>query len=303
MSLEIKENASLQPFNSMAIPVNATALTTVSSLQELKQALDIARQKQLPILVLGEGSNTVFENDYDGLVILNRLKGIDLIQQDDRSVIVNVAAGENWHEFVAYSIDQGWYGLENLALIPGLVGAAPIQNIGAYGVEAKDVIVNVDYLEINTREQKKLSHEECCFAYRESIFKGELYPALAAYFDGATPLPQQVFDAVCVIRKSKLPLPNQIPNAGSFFKNPIVPDVVSYKFGAEYKLAAGWMIEKAGWKKKCLNNVCVHEHQALVIINPEKQSGVVVLGFATKIQQDIVTKFGVSLEIEPRVYR
>jgi len=175
MALKIKENASLQPFNSMAIPVNAKALTTASSLQKLYQALDFARQKQLSILVLGEGSNTVFENDYQGLVVLNRLKGIDLIHQDSSSVTVKVAAGESWHELVAYSIEQGWYGLENLALIPGLVGAAPMQNIGAYGVEVKDTIVHVEYLEISTQEQKSLTNEECCFSYRESVFKNELF--------------------------------------------------------------------------------------------------------------------------------
>lgn len=337
MALKIKENASLQPFNSMAIPVNAKALTTASSLQKLYQALDFARQKQLSILVLGEGSNTVFENDYQGLVVLNRLKGIDLIHQDSSSVTVKVAAGESWHELVAYSIEQGWYGLENLALIPGLVGAAPMQNIGAYGVEVKDTIVHVEYLEISTQEQKSLTNEECCFSYRESVFKNELfgkviitsvtfclsrkpvfnlsYPALATYFEGIEPSSEQVFKAVCAIRKSKLPLPSQIPNTGSFFKNPIVsdqqhkmlklkfPDLVSYKSGSKYKLAAGWMIEAAGWKKKCSNDVCVHQHQALVIINPKKQSGIAVLNFAINIQNDIAEKFGIVLEIEPRIYR
>jgi len=323
MALEVKKNASLQPFNSMAIPVNALALTTCFSLHELHQALDFARQEQLSVLVLGEGSNTIFENDYQGLVILNRLKGIDIVSQDSSSVTVKVSAGENWHEFVAYSVEKEWYGLENLALIPGLVGAAPMQNIGAYGVEVKDAIVDVDYISIDTRERKTLTNKECHFSYRESIFKNELagkaiitsvtfclskkailnlsYPALAACFDErARPYPQQIFDAICSIRSSKLPLPMQIPNTGSFFKNPIVneqlhkelklnyPDLVSYKSGVDYKLAAGWMIEKAGWKKKCLGGVCVHESQALVIINPEK---------------NIIAKFGVILDIEPRIYR
>ena len=336
MALEIKENVSLQPFNSMAVSANAVALATAKSLDDVYQALEYARQKQLSILVLGEGSNTIFANDYQGLVILNRLKGIELIEQDDRSVTVKVAAGENWHEWVAYSIEMGWYGLENLALIPGLVGAAPMQNIGAYGVEVKDTIVNVEYLEVNTGEKKNLTNDDCHFLYRESVFKNELagkviitsvtftlfkneavnisYPALASCFD-QLPSPQQVFEAVCAIRKSKLPLPSRIPNTGSFFKNPTVndlqhdklklkyPNLVSYKSVGGYKLAAGWMIESAGWKKKCLNKVSVHEQQALVIINPEKQSGAAVLNFAIKIQQDIVEKFGVTLEIEPRIYR
>lgn len=336
MALDIKENVSLQPFNSMAVSANASTLTTVTTLSELHQALNFADDKKISTLVLGGGSNTIFENDYEGLVILNRLKGIELTHQDSDSVTVNVAAGENWHELVAYSIENGWYGLENLALIPGLVGAAPMQNIGAYGVEVKDVIVNVEYLDIDTREQKKLTNDECCFAYRESVFKSGLagkviitsvtfrllkmatvnisYPSLAACFEEA-PSPQQIFDAVCTIRQSKLPLPSQIPNTGSFFKNPTVeqqqhsdlklkyPNLVSYKVGNDYKLAAGWMIEKAGWKQKSLNNVRVHDDQALVIVNPEKQSGVVVIDFANKIQQDIFIKFGVALEIEPRIYR
>ena len=336
MDLKIKENVSLQSFNSMAVPANALALTTVSSLEELRQALNFAHQKKLSVLVLGEGSNTIFANDYNGLVILNRLKGIDLIQQDSDSVTVKVAAGENWHAWVAYSMQRKWYGLENLALIPGLVGAAPMQNIGAYGVEVKDTIVNVEYLEIDTGEKNNLTNKECRFLYRESIFKNELagkviitsvtfrlikkaavnisYPALASCFD-KLPSPTQVFDIVCTIRESKLPLPSKIPNAGSFFKNPTVsdqqhdqlrlkyPSLVSYKTVQGYKLAAGWMIESAGWKEKCLDEVCVHEQQALVIVNPERKAGAAILNFAIKIQQDIAEKFGVTLEIEPRIYR
>jgi len=285
----------------MAVQANARALACVSSLEELTQALDYAKNQKLSVLVLGEGSNTIFENDYSGLVILNRLKGIELIDQDDNSYTVRVAAGENWHEFVAYSIQQNWFGIENLALIP-----------------------------------LYLNNAECRFSYRESYFKNELagkvvitavtfrlakqakvnisYPALAACFD-EQPSPQQLFDVIIKVRQAKLPLPKTIPNAGSFFKNPIIdqqqhsrlqaqyPDLVSYQTEKGYKLAAGWMIEKAGWKQKQHSGVCVHRQQALVIINPEKKSGKDIIAFAQKIQKDIASKFGVLLEIEPRVHR
>lgn len=335
MPLQIKEQASLQPFNSMAVSAKAMFLVTVSSQEELTQALDYAQSRQLSCLVLGDGSNTIFENDYDGLVILNRLIGIDIISQDSNSVIVKVAAGENWHEFVRHSIEQGWFGFENLALIPGLVGAAPMQNIGAYGVEVKDAIVSVGFIDIASREIKSLTNAQCAFAYRESIFKNKLagkviitsvtfqltkkakvnisYPTLANLFE-LEPTPGQVFDAVSKIRSAKLPLPKEVPNTGSFFKNPVVdqrqhdalktqyPDLVSYPVEQNFKLAAGWMIEKAGWKHKSLNGVSVFKLQALVIVNPEKKTGKDVLSFAKAIQQDIEIKFGVLLEIEPRIY-
>lgn len=336
MGLQIKERVSLQPFNSMAVSATASFLVSVSSLPELYEALDYAQAKQLSVLVLGEGSNTIFENDYDGLVILNCLNGIELVSQNADSVIVAVAAGENWHQFVQHSVQQGWFGLENLALIPGLVGAAPMQNIGAYGVEVKDTIVSVSYVDVNTQQEKSITNSECCFAYRESVFKNKLagkvvitsvsfelskhakvnvsYPALAKQFE-KKPTPRQLFEAVCKVRSSKLPLPKDIPNTGSFFKNPVVdaaknlalqdqyPDLVSYKTEHGFKLAAGWMIEKAGWKQKSLNGVSVHSLQALVIINPEKKSGTDVISFARAIQKNITDEFGVLLEIEPRIYR
>jgi len=336
MSLYIQSNVSLQPFNSMAVQAQAEALVFVSTLDDVNEALDYAQERNMDTLVLGEGSNTLFEADYNGLVLLNCIKGIDIIEQDADSVTVRVAAGEIWHEFVDYSIEQGWFGLENLALIPGLVGAAPMQNIGAYGVEIKDSLLSVDYLDIATRKEHSLSNLECAFAYRESRFKNDLagkvvitsitlvlskkaqvnisYPALASLFE-AEPSPRQVFDAVVSIREKKLPSPVHIPNTGSFFKNPVVSKVhfeelkkqhtglVAYPAGDGFKLAAGWMIEAAGWKDKNLNGVTVHSEQALVLINPLKRSGGDVLHFAAQIQADIESKFGVALEIEPRVYR
>ncbi|MBX2848883.1 MAG: UDP-N-acetylmuramate dehydrogenase [Acidiferrobacterales bacterium] len=335
MSIDVQYNASLQAYNSMAVPAQAHALVQVTSLEQLKQALSFARQQEIDVLVLGEGSNTVFQDDYPGLVILNRLRGIELLNQNDTCVTVRAAAGENWHDFVEHTIRKSWYGLENLALIPGLVGAAPMQNIGAYGVEVKDRLLSLDYLDIKTGEVVTLHNSDCQFAYRESCFKHQLagkaiilsvtfelskkpevelsYPALAACFEN-TPSPEQVFQAVIDIRRSKLPMPESIPNTGSFFKNPVVdkaqhaalkkqyPDLVSFKTEQGVKLAAGWMIDQAGWKSRDHQGVCVHELQALVIVNPLKRSGKVVLEFAEQIQKDIENRFGVLLEIEPRRY-
>jgi len=335
MTIKVQYDASLQPHNSMAVPAKAHALVSISSVCELKQALGYAADNELPVLVLGEGSNTIFESDYGGLVILNRIKGIEVISEDQSSAVIRVAAGENWHKFVEYSISNGWYGLENLALIPGLVGAAPIQNIGAYGVEVKDTLMSVDYIDIASLEGSTRLNEQCDFAYRESCFKNELagkviivsvtfrllkepnvdihYPALLDCLPD-NPAPIDVFNTVIRVRQSKLPLPADIPNTGSFFKNPVVsdelhttlkldyPELVSYQVSDGFKLAAGWLIEKAGWKKQQYSGVRVHDKQALVLINPCKRPGSDVLEFARKIQNDIENRFGVTLEVEPRVY-
>jgi len=290
----------------------------------------------LPVLVLGEGSNTIFVQDYAGLVVLNQLKGIEVVSETADSVTVKVAAGEHWHSFVQHAVASGWYGLENLALIPGLVGAAPIQNIGAYGVEVKDTLSCVDYIDINSRERLSINNTDCAFAYRESCFKQDLagkvvithvtftlskhacvdvtYPALNKFL-GSQPTPQDVFEAVVKVRSEKLPLPEHIPNTGSFFKNPVVskqiwqeikkqnPDLVSFPVDGQFKLAAGWLIEQAGFKGRDHNGVTVYGKQALVLVNPLKRSGKDVLDFAEQIQQEIQNRFGVLLEIEPRIYQ
>jgi len=334
MTLSYQYNVNLQALNSLAIPAIATSLVTVNSVGELAVALKHAHDNDLSILVLGGGSNVVLTGDFDGLVILNRLRGIELLNQNSNSVTLKVAAGESWHQLVAHTVDQQWYGLENLALIPGLVGAAPIQNIGAYGAEIKDCISTVEFLDCETGSQGLLKNEQCNFAYRDSIFKQSLknkvvitavtfrlacvgqcnisYPALAEKFSNAAS-PRQVFDAVCQIRSSKLPSPDQLPNAGSFFKNPIVsnakhtalksehPNLISFRVGAEYKLAAGWLIEQAGWKSKSVGGVAVHSEQALVLVNPKHRSGYQVLQFADAVQKDIRDRYGVELDIEPNV--
>ena len=336
MSINLAHSADLQPHNSLAIPAVAKVLTEVTSLDELKEAIAYAHDQKLRILILGEGSNTVFTDNFNGLVVLNRLMGIEVLKSDSNNVTVKVSAGENWHKLVEYSVDRQWYGLENLALIPGLVGAAPIQNIGAYGVEVKDSVVQVDVLDIATGLSKVLSNKECQFDYRDSIFKHRLadqvvissvtfclsrgqnskcniaYPALASRFS-QPPTPKEVFDTVCQIRSSKLPAPQDIPNAGSFFKNPIVsaehhsalakshPGLVSFSVRDGYKLAAAWLIEQAGWKSIDYNGVTVHQDQALVLINPQRRSAQQVLKFARAVQKDIAAKFSVTLEIEPRI--
>ena len=299
-------------------------------------ALDYANRNSLPMLVLGEGSNTVFTQDYTGMVLLSRLRGIELLEQSNRSVQLRVASGENWHDLVHHCVNQGWYGLENLALIPGLVGAAPIQNIGAYGGEIKDFIKSVEFTDLSDGNAQILQASQCDFAYRDSIFKHQLadkvfitaltlqlskqprinisYPALSQYFEGqSAPTANQVFAAVCKIRSSKLPSPADIPNVGSFFKNPIISKIQHDELKQDHpllpgfpvkggcKIAAGWLIEQAGWKDKVIEQVRVHRDQALVIINPDKVSGTKVLNFARTIQADIRAKFGIDLEIEPRI--
>jgi len=335
MALELQHQVSLQDYNSMAVPATARCLVSVDDRAQAQAALDYARVNALDVLVLGEGSNTLFKGDFEGLVILNRIRGIEILGQTESTVTLRVGAGENWHDFVAYTLDNDWFGLQNLALIPGLVGAAPMQNIGAYGVEVKDYLTTVEYLDIATGQPYTLSRQACQFGYRDSIFKHELafralvsavnftlsktpsvdisYPALASLFD-KKPTPKEVFLGVCKVRQSKLPLPSMVPNAGSFFKNPVVaasqheklkqqyPDLVSFEMGEQFKLAAGWLIEQAGWKNRELDTVRVHQSQALVVVNPEKRSGTKVLEFAALIQTDIKHKFDVDLEIEPQVY-
>ncbi len=334
--INVQADVSLQPYNTLAVPARAAFLIRCTSIDQLNNALDFAITRDLPILILGEGSNTVFAKNFEGLVILNRLTGIKVLDEDLHSVTIEVAAGENWHDFVQYSLQQDWYGLENLGLIPGLVGAAPIQNIGAYGVEVKDTIKAVNYLELDSQRQRSLNNSECEFAYRDSVFKHALagncvitsvvfrlhklpsvnlsYPALAERFD-SNPSPQDVFEVVCDIRAKKLPMPDDIPNAGSFFKNPIVneatysqlktshPSIVAFPIeGGGAKLAAAWLIEQCGWKDKSVDAVYVHRDQALVVVNPNSKSGESILRLATAIQNEVESVYGVSLEIEPRIY-
>ncbi len=331
---------SLQKLNTLAIPAMADFYVSVTNHNEIKEALAFARERELPVMFLGGGSNIVFENNFQGLVIHLKLQGVQVMQETDDHLWITFAAGENWHQAVEYCLDNGYYGLENLSLIPGSVGAAPIQNIGAYGVEVKDSISELSTIEIATGLEVNFTNESCQFAYRDSIFKNRLkdryvitsvtfkvskkasvnisYPVLRDYFAGENLekiTPEAVSQAVINIRQSKLPDPDLIPNAGSFFKNPIIPMAQFHQLKKQFpniaafsldenhiKIAAAWLIDQAGWKGKELNGAVVHDQQALVLTNPNKLKGDVIITLANAIQKSVSAIFGIELEIEPRVY-
>ncbi len=324
----------LSGHNTLAVPARAKKLVLADTYPVLVSAIQQAKFDNTPYLVLGEGSNTVFVDDFNGTVILNRLSGIKVLEETHEHVVVKAAAGENWHDLVAFSVDQSWHGLENLALIPGLVGAAPIQNIGAYGAEVRETISQVEVYDVPTDSHEFLSVEDCEFGYRDSRFKKDWagtkvitavhfrlsrlpkvninYPALSQRL-GEQPSVRDVFDTVVAIRSEKLPDPSVIPNAGSFFKNPIVdqstldrllqnfPDVVYFNHDEKIKLAAAWLIDQAGWKNRVIDGVGVHQKQALVVINPLRSSGNAIQAFSQSVQRDILEKYDVLLEIEPRI--
>ncbi len=330
----------LQKFNTLAVPALAQLFVSVKNDDELREALMFARTENLSLLLLGGGSNIVLRDDFSGLVVHIKSQGREVVAENDDYVWLKVAAGENWHQLVEYSLDNSLYGLENLSLIPGSVGAAPIQNIGAYGVEIKELVAELSALNIRSGLSVTFTNESCHFAYRDSIFKQALkdqyvitsvtfrlykkprlnltYPALRAVFNDmveADISPQQVSAAVIEIRQSKLPDPATIPNVGSFFKNPVVthtqfnnlkarhPDIVAYPVSeSQIKLAAGWLIDKAGWRGKEVGGAVVHQQQALVLTNPLKASGMAVLELAELIKQSVFEQFGVMLEMEPRTY-
>ncbi len=339
--LVIRNRVSLQSRNTLALPGTAEQFCAVSTTAQLEAALDHARSQELAVTVLGGGSNVVIAGDIAGLVIAMAIPGRELLGDSDDSVVVRYGAGENWHDLVCHALDQNWFGLENLSLIPGCAGAAPIQNIGAYGVELKQSFVALDAMDIATGAKMRLDGGDCAFGYRDSIFKHELlnrvvitavelrlekvpapnlgYPVLrqaleAEYGDLDTVTPRQVSDAVCAIRRSKLPDPASIANAGSFFKNPVVnaeqgaalaaalPDLPRYpQADGSVKLAAAWLIDRAGWKGSRHGHVGVHDQQALVLINRGGATGGELLDLARAIADNIQLRFGVSLEMEPRI--
>ena len=289
----------------------------------------------VPYFVLGGGGNVVLSEQIDQIVVHNQLKGINLVQETNADWLVEAAAGEVWHDFVVYCTRQGWYGLENLALIPGTVGAAPVQNIGAYGVELKDRLDSVVAYDPYTQTERVFNNEQCRFAYRDSLFKHEegkgliitavrfrlprqwtpvlSYPDLQQYESLRSGLTAQtILEAVCDIRRRKLPDPKVTGNAGSFFKNPVIPaqqywqlkqqfpDMVAYEQPNDcYKLAAGWMIDHCGWKGRQLGNAGVHARQALVIVNTGKACAADITAIAKAIANDVMNKFGVLLVPEP----
>lgn len=338
MSLSPQPDVSLKGFNSFGVEAHARLFAEARDDAEVRQALALAHEQGLPLLVIGGGSNLLLTADVDALVLRMASRGLRIVQDDGERVVVEAEAGEPWHPFVLWSLSQGLGGLENLSLIPGTVGAAPMQNIGAYGVELKDVFVGLTALDRQTGELCEFSLAQCAFAYRDSLFKREanrwviLRVRLALSRNAAlhldygpvrqhlaergiqTPTASDVSAAICAIRSEKLPDPAALGNAGSFFKNPLVPlalaerlravhpDLVSYPAGAGIaKLAAGWLIERAGWKGFREGDAGVHRLQALVLVNYGEATGAQLHSLARRIQADILERFGVELEIEPNV--
>jgi len=332
--LKIQQNISLKPYNTFGIQANAKRFVIVNSVKELIEIIAVEKD----LFLLGGGSNILLTKDVEKLVIHLNTKGIIVNDFDDDEVFVTAEAGENWHELVIWCVAQNYGGLENLALIPGNVGTSPIQNIGAYGVEIKDVFQQLEAIDIETGKTKIFTNEACHFDYRNSVFKNELmgkyiiinvtfkltkknhninisYGAIKDLLsDKENPSIKEISDAVITIRQSKLPDPKQIGNSGSFFKNPVV-DVSSFKklkekyptipnyvlSKKEIKIPAGWLIEQCGFKGKRFGDAGVHEKQALVLVNYNNASGKEIYDLAQKIQQKVLETFNISLEIEVNV--
>jgi len=337
-----QEKISLQALNTFGIAAKAKYYVCVNSVEELMHTLEEYQRLYAnePLLVLGGGSNVLFTNDFQGVVLHINILGEEILTSSTKGKkLVKGYAGENWDNFVNFSLQNQLYGLENLSLIPGTVGAAPVQNIGAYGVEIKDLLYSVETIEINTGKVKTFYNSDCEFGYRDSFFKknkgkfiitsvvfelsenfttNTIYKALndALLKDGLnTPTPQDIRNKVIEIRNSKLPDYQILGNAGSFFKNPIADNTLVENLKQKYidipvyknsettsKLSAGWLIEKCGWKGKRSGNVGVHDQQALVLINYGYATGNEVLLFAKALQKDIFDKFGITLEIEVNIY-
>jgi len=328
-----RQQESLKSWNTFSLDARARHISVVKTIEDLCQCWqESARQKE-PVLLLGEGSNVLFLEDFAGQVIINRIKGISIEEAED-AWLVHVGAGENWHQLVETLLEQNLAGLENLALIPGCTGSAPIQNIGAYGVELEQVCHYVDVVRLCDGAVQRLTAAECQFGYRDSIFKhhyreGYAIVAVGLYLrknwtpvlsygdlknlDPLTVTPRQVFDAVCAMRRSKLPDPEVTGNAGSFFKNPLVsaetaaylqaryPDIPHYpQERGEVKLAAGWLIDQCSLKGFRHGGAAVHQQQALVLINAENASGQDIVDLARIVRQRVAEKFTVWLEPEVR---
>lgn len=336
--MEILEDYPLKGLNTFGISVNSQYFVSIRSTQELREVLsmDIAQSK--PILIMGGGSNILFTEDFPGLIILNNIKGIEIIEENNDEVLVSAGGGEVWQDLVTFSLDNNLGGIENLSLIPGSVGAAPIQNIGAYGVELKEVMESLEAIELATGEKRTFYNADCDFGYRNSIFKKELKdkylitnvkfklsrsPKLNTTYGAINsllkergiedPTIKDISNAVIEIRQSKLPDPAQLGNAGSFFKNPVIdkidfeglkltfPDIPGYMNDELVKIPAAWLIEQCGWKGKRFDNIGVHDKQPLVLVNHGGGTGKDLRDLANKIKESVVTKFGIELEAEPRI--
>lgn len=339
--IKILENISLQTHHTFSTPAKTRWFTSFSTIKECQQLITTHIWQENQHIVLGDGSNTLFTDDYSGLVAIDKIQGINIKFEDEDSVTLTIGGGTNWNQLVNYCVDKNLCGIENLSLIPGTVGAAPIQNIGAYGVELSDVFLELTAISSKDGTPSIFSKADCQFAYRHSIFKKELknkfiicdltiklskkinlnidYDRIKPTLEQMnirTPTVKDVRNAVIIIRNSKLPNPDKIPNAGSFFKNPIIdknnfekliqmfPDTPHYKTeDSKYKIPAAWLIEQCGWKGKMLDDyVGVYENHALVLINPGRVSGNHVLELANRIHHDVFQKYNISLEPEINIF-
>ena len=339
MTMKILENHSLKPFNTFGIEASGRYFFQAESEDGLRQFILEDRFRNTPKLVLGGGSNILLTRDFDGVVIKMDILGKEIVRETEGEVYIKVGAGENWHQFVLHCVQNGYAGIENLSLIPGNIGAAPMQNIGAYGVEIKEVFHELECLNVETGEREVFNREECEFGYRESVFKNRLkgqryitavtlrlnkkpvfntsYGAIEKELEamGVQGLSiQAISQAVINIRQSKLPDPAQIGNSGSFFKNPVIPsdqfetlkkeypNIVGYPAGeAHTKVAAGWLIDQAGWKGKTFGNYGVHKNQALVLVNYSDAKGQDIYDLSSRILEDINSRFGIHLEREVNI--
>lgn len=332
----VQENASLKNYNTFGINAKARFLVHITSAGQLQQYIKDGVFSNHKVLVLGGGSNILFTQDFDGWVLVNDITGKEKVAEEKTFFQLQVAGGENWSDFVDYCVERNWYGLENLSLIPGKVGAAPVQNIGAYGVEQRERMISLEAMNLKTGEIAVFKNQDCSFGYRSSIFKttekGKWfilnvayqlskvpafnleYGPLKATFEEETPHAitlKDVSEAVKRIRRSKLPDPAVTGNAGSFFKNPVVskeklgdlkstsPHLPFYEQeDGSVKIPAGWLIESCGWKGKALGNAAVHDLQALVLVNKNQASGSEIRNLARRIQSDVENRFSITLEPE-----
>lgn len=336
----IKNDFCLKNYNTFGIKVMARKCAQITATDQLFELFEANEFKNQDVLIIGEGSNILLQAHFEGLVLMNLMRGKKIVSENDNEVLVQVNAGEYWTTFVDYTVDNGWWGIENLSLIPGKLGAAPVQNIGAYGTEQKDVFVKLQAFDMVEGKIVEFSKDDCQFAYRDSIFKNKYkkrflvlnvtyklskiakpnlsYKALADAFIGKNKKSISIVDirdTVNSIRESKLPDPQKINNAGSFFKNPIVdkakaldlkkkyPDIPIYEISTtESKLAAGWLIEKCNWKGKRIGDAGVHEKQALVLVNHANASGKEIYDLSEEIKKSVADLFSVTLEREVLVF-
>lgn len=334
-NLNIQENVSLQNLHTFGCAVSSSFFIELNKLEDIQECAQQYMKLPQPIYFLGGGANSLFVNDFPGTVIHISNTGIELVEETDEQVLIRVQAGEDWDEFVQFCVENEYYGLENLTAIPGQVGTAPIQNIGAYGVEAKDCIEEVYYIDLEDGESYFLETDECNFDYRDSIFKHELKGQFIItevvfrlskngilnldYGDIKQELSKQAIiqptiaklsDTIRKIRASKLPDPKEVGNGGSFFKNPVItiskfnelkkqyPDIVAFANADKMKIAAGWMIDHLGGKGREHNGAAIHTKQALVIINKNNASGKDIVELSQMIQEDVEKHFGIKLEAE-----